>query len=117
MEKRSFSRRTFLFLKLGSFSKLKQVEAVGSRFVSLRPRPKNASALGSSLPSELTHWIVKGGCKWANPSKGGFEHEVTNLSRSAMSSAENACRTDQKSRKRSRRRTSRSCSSSSPRAR
>ena len=61
------------------------MDAVGSRLVSLRPRPKKASALGSSVPSELTHWIVNGGCIWAKPSKGGFEHEVTNLSRSAVS--------------------------------
>jgi len=69
--------------------------------------------------------MVNGGCIWAKPSNGGFEHEVTNLRRSAVScrhmhrgdgerggggvggsrsrqpsgtSAENSCRTDQKSR-------------------
>ena len=39
----------------------------------------------SSSPTS-THRIEKGGCKWAKPSRGGQEHDVTNF-RKALRSA------------------------------
>ena len=48
-------------LKLGSFSKLKQVAEVGSLVVSFRPMPRKAMTEGISFPSAETHCVRHAG--------------------------------------------------------
>ena len=82
-----FSLSLFSLLIIGKFAwpRFKQWKYFNYLLAHLQTPDLGILPRSSSSPTS-THRIEKGGCKCANPSKGGHEHDVTNF-RNALRSA------------------------------